>query len=35
MKQILLILFTLLPVSMMAQVKAGDTVRGEVTSDFS
>lgn len=33
MKQILFILFTLLPVSMMAQVNAGDTVRGKVTDE--
>ena len=33
MKRILFILFALLPVSMMAQVEAGDTVRGKVTDE--
>ena len=34
MKQILLILFTLLPVSMMGQVKAGDVIKGNVLDEM-
>ncbi|MCR4835559.1 MAG: carboxypeptidase-like regulatory domain-containing protein [Bacteroidaceae bacterium] len=33
MKRILLILFTLLPVSMMGQVEAGDSIHGKVTDE--